>query len=80
MPNIAIAFAKTKDSSVIYAFLDDSGAGPDSDYDDMVVRITAVAQEVGITPIPASLPLFAGGLGIVGLVVRRRKRKAPAAL
>jgi hypothetical protein len=31
-------------------------------------RITA-------TPVPAALPLFAGGLGIVGALVRRRKRK-----
>jgi hypothetical protein len=27
------------------------------------------------TPIPAALPLFAGGLGVMGLLARRRKRK-----
>lgn len=26
------------------------------------------------TPLPAALPLFAGGLGVMGLIVRRRKR------
>ena len=36
--------------------------------------------QVSTTPIPAALPLFAGGLGVLGLVARRRKRKAiPAA-
>jgi hypothetical protein len=32
------------------------------------------------TPLPAALPLFAGGLGVIGLLARRRKRKASAAL
>jgi hypothetical protein len=31
------------------------------------------------TPLPAALPLFAGGLGMVGFLARRRKRKALAA-
>ena len=30
------------------------------------------------TPIPAALPLFASGLGAIGLLARRRKRKAQA--
>ena len=35
---------------------------------------------VSATPLPAALPLFAGGLGLVGLLARRRKRKNAAAL
>jgi hypothetical protein len=34
----------------------------------------------GITPLPATLPLFASGLGVVGLFGWRRKRKAQAAV
>jgi hypothetical protein len=30
---------------------------------------------VSATPLPAALPLFAGGLGMIGLFSRRRKRK-----
>jgi hypothetical protein len=32
------------------------------------------------TPLPATLPLFAGGLGMIGLLSGRRKRKNAAAL
>ena len=35
---------------------------------------------VSPTPLPAALPLFAGGLGMVGLLARRRKRKVKSAL
>ena len=31
---------------------------------------------IAATPLPAALPLFAGGLGVIGLLARRRKRKA----
>jgi hypothetical protein len=75
-----IAFALGATANVAYAFFDDGGAGPDRDYDDMIVRIVAVNGEIGITPIPASLPLFAGGLGLIGLLSRRRKQKAAAAI
>jgi hypothetical protein len=32
--------------------------------------------EIGQTPIPTALPLFAGGLGVIGLIAGRRKRRA----
>jgi|SRR5665213_1429300 len=32
--------------------------------------------DVSATPLPATLPLFASGLGVLGLLARRRKRKA----
>ena len=34
----------------------------------------------GDTPLPAAFPLFAGGLGVIGFLAGRRKRKAAAAL
>ncbi len=39
-----------------------------------------ITEDVSATPLPAALPLFAGGLGIVGFLSRRKKRKAGQAL
>jgi hypothetical protein len=83
---LQIAFYQISDT-VVYAFLDDGGAGPDADFDDMVIRITAICapQAAGCdtfpnpTPLPAALPLFAGGLGALSLLGWRRKRKRTAA-
>jgi hypothetical protein len=36
----------------------------------------AIVGDVGETPIPGALPLFATGLGALGLIVHRRTRKA----
>lgn len=38
----------------------------------------ALLTGASATPLPAALPLFAGGLGVMGLLARRRKRKAAA--
>ena len=69
---LQIGFVKVSDS-VFYALFDDGGAGPDKDFDDMVVRIAAAPIA---TPLPGALPLFATGLGALGLLGWRRKRKA----
>jgi hypothetical protein len=37
-------------------------------------------EDIAGTPIPAALPLFASGLGALGLFVRRRKRASGAYL
>ena len=68
---LQIAFVKISDS-VFYAFFDDGGAGPDKDFDDMVVRVAATPIA---TPLPGALPFFAGGLGALGLLRWRRKRR-----
>ncbi len=47
------------------------GTGPDSTTDPLALTTT---------PLPAALPLFAGGLGMIGLFGRRRKQKALDAL
>jgi hypothetical protein len=35
-----------------------------------------IVEIASTTPLPAALPLLAGGLGVIGLLARRRKRKA----
>jgi hypothetical protein len=42
-------------------------------------EMIVTADQVGTTPLPATLPLFASGLGAIGLLGWRRKRKAQAA-
>jgi hypothetical protein len=48
-----------------------------SNYADLSTAIISTEAPVS-TPLPAALPLFAGGLGVIGLL-RRRKRKAALA-
>ena len=38
-------------------------------------NVNGVTGDTSATPIPAALPLFAGGLGMIGLLARRRKPK-----
>jgi hypothetical protein len=54
------------------------GTGTD---DNLYYDVTWTAEVVTATPLPAALPLFAGGLGIIGFVAGLKKRKAagPAA-
>jgi plastocyanin len=61
----------TFDTPGEYTYFSDIG-----NYEDYSNIIDVVAT----TPIPAAFPLFASGLGVVGLLARRRKRKAAAAL
>jgi hypothetical protein len=56
----------------IQVFRDNTGSGDDGFY----LRITLAPSEV---PVPAALPLFASGLGVMGLLGWRRRRKARTA-
>ena len=47
----------------------------DFDYNDDAFVFPNLSVTRGDTPIPGALPLFATGLGVMGLLVRRRKRK-----
>jgi hypothetical protein len=60
--------------------LSDFPVGPDffSYSNNQGIAINATLDSISQTPIPATLPLFAGGLGVVGLFGRRRKQKHPA--
>jgi hypothetical protein len=37
-------------------------------------------ETTAATPLPAALPLFTGGLGVIGLIARRRKQRQAAQL
>jgi len=56
------------------AGFNDNGS-PDDNHDDFMV-----AGHIVAVPIPAALGLFAGGLGLMGFLGRRRKRQASADL
>lgn len=43
------------------------------------IQILDQGRDPAFTPLPAALPLFAGGLGLIGLIAHRRKRKAATA-
>lgn len=78
-----IAFSVTSDGQTAYAFFDDAAGGrTDHDYDDMIVKLTfaaSVGEEAAATPLPAALPLFAAGIGALGLLGWRRKRRGELA-
>jgi hypothetical protein len=46
----------------------------------IVIDDVSVVETAGATPLPAALPLFASGLGALGLLGWRRKRKSRASL
>ena len=76
---VKLAFAIVNGGSTAFAFFEDIAVGGDGDFDDMVVRIDARDVTGGgpsPTPLPATLPLFAAGAGVIGLLLRRRKRAA----
>lgn len=57
----------------LYIFLDDSGAGPDDNHDDLVFRISATA-----VPEPGTLLLMGLGVAAVGVGARRRRNRTAA--
>jgi hypothetical protein len=60
------------ESAVNDYFCTGGGSGDNCGYDVYGTVTAAVAT----TPLPAALPLFAGGLGLIGFIGRRKKGKA----
>ena len=60
-------------SGTTSVYFDNLQTGGISSYDTITAQLTA-------TPLPATLPLFAGGLGFVGYLSGREKRKTGQAL
>ena len=73
--DIAIEFSGTFSDNIADA-ITGSGFGSNDDWADFNNITTSGA--VGATPLPAALPLFASGLGAMGLFGWRRKRRAQA--
>jgi hypothetical protein len=66
-------------SSFFYSFLNEA-SNFEVIYTDNQGNVGFTYGATTVTPLPAALPLFAGGLGVISLVARRRKRKNAAAL
>ena len=66
---------------LVYLYSNDGPSAPFSDIpngpgEPGVLRLTS---EAIATPLPAALPLFAGGMGLIGLLGARKRRKAQVA-
>lgn len=72
------SFSAAPDSFTIFAFTNEPTSGGPltfTSFTDLNLSAISTGHE---TPLPAALPLFAGGLGVIGLLARRRKQKAAA--
>jgi hypothetical protein len=73
--------SNTPNGSVILAATMSNGSIIDVDFynaQDWAITPT-ISFDLRATPLPATLPLFVSGLGILGLIAQRRKRKIAAA-
>jgi hypothetical protein len=82
-PYTSCGYINSNNTVNFFAFTSDYASAPGNNGS---AFLTANDFEIGIemtpvatTPLPAALPLFAGGLGALGVFSWRRKRKAAAA-
>ncbi len=74
------SFSGAPISSFFDVFIDVQTSGGLLSFTDMHDLNLSAISTGSQTPLPAALPLFAGGLGVMGWLARRRKRKNAAAL
>ena len=75
-PNINIILADAAHfTGTLFQFSDGQGGNPTTS---SVSGNVLIGSAISATPLPATLPLFAGGLGFVGYLMRRKKRNAQA--
>lgn len=65
-------------SYLVTLFLAPSTSSPATGGSTPALSVQQVQIQINATPIPAALPLFASGLGVMGFLVRRKKRKGAA--
>lgn len=70
-PSFAVGFNPYANDTYVVTLSAGTAAGD-------TTSLGSVSEQINATPLPAALPLFAGGLGLMGLLARRRKRKAAA--
>jgi hypothetical protein len=79
----AFALSGANIGSGLFSFVSSPGVGFCGSFSFPCVNGSLQIESIAVlvvTPLPASLPLFATGLGALGLLGWRRKRKAAAAI
>jgi len=77
--NVAIGFLiDSANPGIAYALFNGSWQNGNGNFDNMIVGLQIDPADPPATPLPAALPLFATGLGVIGALGLRRKRRIQA--
>ena len=76
--NLLTEVGPTADSYLFYYFIYNGPTAGVGGANVLLASVSSVTGQTGLTPIPGALPLFASGLGGLGLLGWRRKRRKAA--